>query len=167
MQYAIIYSSRTGNTKMLAEAIRSALPQNDCIYFGPPDSDALSAQKIYIGFWTDKGSCSEDLQDFIRQLTHQDVFLFGTAGFGIRSEYYDTILQNVRQLLPKTINVIGSFMCQGKMPQSIRDRYVKMAQSPNPQPNLDLLIANFDQASTHPDHHDLENLKQNLLALSV
>ena len=34
MSYAIIYSSRTGNTALLAQAIREALPQEECLYFG-------------------------------------------------------------------------------------------------------------------------------------
>ena len=34
-------------------------------------------------------------------------------------------------------------MCQGKMPQSVRDRYVKMKEMPDAKPNLDALIANF------------------------
>ena len=31
MTYSIVYSSRTGNTRMLAEALREALPREDCI----------------------------------------------------------------------------------------------------------------------------------------
>ena len=34
-RYSILYSSPTGNTKMLAEAIQEALPKEDCDYFGP------------------------------------------------------------------------------------------------------------------------------------
>lgn len=35
MTYAIVYSSRTGNTERLAQAIRQALPPEECLYFGP------------------------------------------------------------------------------------------------------------------------------------
>ena len=49
-------------------------------------------------------------------------------------------------------------MCQGKMPQSVRERYVKMQASPLPIPNLDSLIENFDHAATHPDAEDLRRL---------
>ena len=34
-RYSILFSSPTGNTKMLAEAIRDALSEEDCDYFGP------------------------------------------------------------------------------------------------------------------------------------
>jgi hypothetical protein len=56
--------------------------------------------------------------------------------------------------------VIGEFMCQGKMPQSVRDRYVKMKEKPDHAPNLDELIQNFDRALSHPDNEDLERLEE-------
>ena len=51
-------------------------------------------------------------------------------------------------------------MCQGKMPQSVRERYVKMKENPEHPANLDMLIANFDCALSHPDMDDLEKLKK-------
>lgn len=33
-RYSIIFSSKTGNTAELANAIRDALPQENCDYFG-------------------------------------------------------------------------------------------------------------------------------------
>ena len=32
--YSIIFSSPTGNTKLLADTIRDALPEENCNYFG-------------------------------------------------------------------------------------------------------------------------------------
>ena len=48
MSYAIVYSSRTGNTALLAQALREALPQEGCSYFGEPHAEALSADTIYV-----------------------------------------------------------------------------------------------------------------------
>lgn len=45
------------------------------------------------------------------------------------------------------------------MPQSVRERYIKMKNSPVPIPNVDALIANFDKALSHPDTEDLERLQ--------
>ena len=55
MTCAIVYSSRTGNTKQLAEAVRASLGEQTCLYMGPPDDRALTADRLYVGFWTDKG----------------------------------------------------------------------------------------------------------------
>ena len=62
MTCAIVYSSRTGNTKQLAEAVQAALPA--CLYMGPPDDAALAADRLYIGFWTDKGTCTRRPRTF-------------------------------------------------------------------------------------------------------
>ena len=52
-QYSILFSSLTGNTKKLADAIHKTLPQNDCEYFGAIKTPVPSSELLYIGFWTD------------------------------------------------------------------------------------------------------------------
>ena len=115
MSYAIVFSSKTGNTELLADTLHSCLPQ---------------------------------------------VFLFGTAGFGGSEEYFNKILKTVQKDLHSSNTVIGSFMCQGKMPMSVRQRYENMKKQPLHLPNLDAMIENFDKALSHPDADDLERLKQ-------
>ena len=160
MTYAIVYSSRTGNTERLAQAIRQALPPEECLYFGPPAPQARAAERIYVGFWTDKGDCDAQTRAFLSELRGKEIFLFGTAGFGGASVYFRRILTRVAQGLEASNRVIGAFMCQGKMPMAVRERYEKMLASPNPAPNLEQMIQNFDQALSHPDGEDLQRLTQ-------
>ncbi|MBQ3420911.1 MAG: hypothetical protein IJH34_04445, partial [Romboutsia sp.] len=89
MKYAIVYSSITGNTKKLAESIKNKI--NDC-YFGKPSDEALSADTIFLGFWTTKNSCSPDVQSFIEKLSDKNLFIFGTAGYNNTKEYFEQIL---------------------------------------------------------------------------
>ena len=89
-------------------------------------------------------------------------FLFGTAGFGGSDAYFEKILGQVKQSIDASNTVIGEYMCQGKMPQSVRERYMKMKENPEHPANLDLLIQNFDRALSHPDSEDLERLKKSL-----
>ena len=166
MKYAIVYSSRTGNTKMLAERIKDFSGDKDCIYFGLPSEEALNAQRIYVGFWTDKGSCDEDTAKFLKMVEGKEVFLFGTAGFGENQEYFDKILKRTAKNLPKTSKIIGRFMCQGKMPMSVRERYEKMSLSPIKIPNLKGMIENFDKALTHPNEDDLKALEEEIIDLN-
>ena len=160
MSYAIIFSSQTGNTKLLADTLHDDLPQENCCYFGTPDPAAMEADTLYVGFWTDKGTADSVTSDFLRQVHGKQVFLFGTAGFGGSEEYFNKILKAVRKSLNSSNTVIGSFMCQGKMPLSVRQRYENMKKQPLHMPNLDALIENFDKALSHPDAEDLEQLKQ-------
>lgn len=155
MSYAIVYSSPTGNTAMLAQAIREALPPAACCYFGGPDDQALSAERIYVGFWTDKGTCDEETARFLERLTDQQVFLFGTAGFGGAAAYFDQILGRVKEKLGPGAQVVGTYMCQGKMPPAVRRRYEAMEDSPR----RTAMLENFDKAVSHPDEQDLAQLR--------
>ncbi len=159
MSYSIVYSSRTGNTAKLAQTIREALPSEDCIYFGEPDPKALEAETIYLGFWTDKGSCDEASAEFLKSLTGQRLFLFGTAGFGGAPAYFGQILDRVKSKLGSGVTVVGSYMCQGKMPMSVRERYMQMEESPR----RTAMLKNFDAALNHPDAEDLTRLRAALL----
>ena len=155
MKYAIVYSSRTGNTRQLADALHNALPAEDCLYFGTPAPEALAADRVYVGFWTDKGSCDEAVAAFLQSVpAGKEVYLFGTAGFGGSPVYFDKILNAVAANLPAGVQVAGRYMCQGRMPQAVRTRYEAMPESPRRQALLD----NFDPALAHPDDDDLTRL---------
>ena len=159
-RYSIIYSSRTGNTRLLAEAIRESLPADLCNHFGTDEAGAVESEKLYVGFWTDKGAADEAALALLKRLKNKKIFLFGTAGFGESEAYFQKVLDRVKESIDESNSIIGTYMCQGKMPMAVRERYEKMKQQPNPAPNLDGLIRNFDRALTHPDDHDLEELKQ-------
>ena len=101
----------------------------------------------------------------LQKLKNKKVFLFGTAGFGGSEAYFRKILERVRQSLDASNTVVGEYMCQGRMPQTVRERYVKMKEQPEPMKNLDALIENFDRALSHPDAEDLEKLKNMIVQL--
>lgn len=42
MQYSIVYSSRTGNTRRLAQSLLEVLPAEGCLYQGPVGEQALA-----------------------------------------------------------------------------------------------------------------------------
>ena len=158
--FSIIFSSLTGNTKKLADTIHEMLPHDKCDYFGENDSRVPQSDLLYIGFWTDKGNADHKTLELLAKLKNKKIFLFGTAGFGGSDVYFKKILEQVRQSIDSSNVVIGEYMCQGKMPLSVRERYIKMKQSPEHPANLDMLIKNFDCALSHPDREDLERLKR-------
>ena len=165
--YSIVFSSRTGNTAELAEAVREALPEEACEYFGNIDGDgncddgtgAIPASNtLLVGFWTNQGVADQAAQKLLEQLRNRKIFLFGTAGFGGSEAYFQAILDKTKAFIDDSNTVIGAFMCQGKMPHSVRERYVKMKEQPDHTPNLNAMIENFDTALSHPDADDLEML---------
>ena len=162
-RYSIIFSSLTGNTKKLADTIRAVLPSEDCDYFGAPETAELHSVMLYVGFWTDKGNADSAVLQLLSKLRGKKIFLFGTAGFGGSAAYFQKILDHVKQSVDPSNTVVGEYMCQGKMPQSVRDRYMKMKAQPEHSANIDALIKNFDRAISHPDEDDLERLRKIIL----
>ena len=135
----------------------------DCIYCGITDDRALLADRIYIGFWTNQGICDDVTKEFLKKLTNQEIFLYGSAGFGLSEDYFNKIIDRTKELIPNTVKLVGHFMCQGKMPMSVKEKYLKMKEDKVNVPNLDMLIDNFDKALSHPDDRDFDNLKNAIL----
>lgn len=157
MSYSIVYATSTGNTKLLADNVAEVLG-SECVYFGQPDEKAKESDVIFIGFWTDKGTCNEEIKDFILGLKNKKIVLFGSAGAGDK-DYLNMVINNVKKEIDKSCEVIGEFMCQGKMQQSVKARYeIMLAEKPGDKQILSL-IKNFEEALNHPNEEDLNRLK--------
>ena len=164
MKYAVVYESATGNTKMLAEEIKKALGDSECIYFGIAEGNIRSMTKdadiVFIGFWTDKGECSGKAAQYMGTLHDRNVFLFGTAGFGGSQQYFSEIIKRVSGCLPEGNVLAGTYMCQGKMPESVRKRYEAMQKEAPQDEKVKMMIENYDRALIHPDEEDLLHLRE-------
>lgn len=155
MKIAIIYKSLTGNTKLVAQAIQNALSEDEVIYAGEPQ-DTIEADLYLIGTWIDKGNCAKEIAEFAGGLNGKKIAVFATAGFGGSKEYFDALEERIRAQVPKTNQIEGFFFCQGKMPMSVRERYVSMMQANPEDKKLQVRIKNFDEALNHPNEDDLQ-----------
>lgn len=167
MEYSIVYSSQTGNTKMLADALHDALSADECTYFGIPEKADTGSSMEYVGFWTDKGTADAAALAYIGSLRGKKVFLFGTAGFGGSQAYFEKIIERVKEHLDESNTLVGWYMCQGKMPPSVRARYEAMKSQPQHPANIDPLIENYDKALSHPDEADVSGLIKAVLSLDL
>ena len=158
--YAIVIESRTGNTALLGQRLQDVLPKENCLYVGKPSEEALAAPVLFVGFWTDKGQADAVTLEFLRKLHGKTVYLFGTAGFGISEKYFQSIIGRTQAALAEDNMLAASFMCQGKMPLAVRERYEKNLLEQPLNDKLREMIANFDQALSHPDAQDLADLTQ-------
>lgn len=165
MSYAIVVSSKTGNTKLLADTILEVLDANKVNYCGKIAECAKEADTLFIGFWTDKGTCDENMKKFLNELKEKKIFLFGTAGFGESKVYFEKIIERVKGELDSSNEVIGSYMCQGKMPIQVRERYIALQKEHPADREYELLIRNFDQALAHPNEADQEQLRRAIEAV--
>ena len=159
MKIAIVYKSITGNTKLLAEAIKEEIPTNQLVYFGEPKEN-IQADLYIIGSWTDKGMCATEIADFMKSIKNSKVAYFGTAGFGGSEEYFNRLFERIKTNIDDSNKILGEFFCQGKMPMQVKDRYVNLIKEHPDDKNLKVSIENFDKALTHPDKNDIQNAKE-------
>lgn len=158
MKVTIMYDSKTGNTKQIGEAIASACNEYDIVYVGVI-KEQIDADLYFIGSWTDKGNCSSVVTKVCQTLHHKKIAIFGTCGFGGSPEYQETLSQRFIAQIPADNRILDHFYCMGKMPLTVRDRYVSMLQEHPDDKKLAVSIENFDQALTHPNTQDEETAR--------
>lgn len=155
MGVQIIYTSRTGNTEKLAEAVFAAVPVKEKNVKRIEERTERDDGELYlIGFWTDRGTASAEILDLLSGLHGKKVALFGTCGMGNDPDYYKRILNSIAAFIPDDCEYLGGFLCQGKMPIQVRQRYESMREVSD-DGRIDRMIRNFDEALLHPDRDDL------------
>lgn len=159
LEYLVLYDSESGNTKNVAAAIFSHLPGNSKDLIDITTDKTIPEAKLYfIGYCVHRGTCSMAVSDFLSSLSGKKIALFGTCGMGNSPDYYDRIEHSVSAWIESDNEYLGSFLCQGKMPRKVRQKYEAMRNEENCA-QVDLFIRNFDEALPHPDSLDLEHAK--------
>lgn len=158
MTYMIVYSSITGNTEIIAHAIKERLDEKYCAFYGKPGAIVKQdAELIFVGFWVSMGSCSEEIKRYLQSLENKKFFLFGTAGFGGSENYFQKILKEIKEHISESNTIVDSFMCQGKMPNSVLERYKKLREEQPKNSNILQMIHNYETALAHPDINDVKS----------
>ena len=158
MSYAIAVSSKTGNTRLVADGLEREFGR-DVVYFGgiPRTPDDLSgAENVLVGFWTDKGTCDGEVASFLAGLHGKRVFLFGTAGFGGSRAYFEQIASRAAENLAPDSELVGWEMCQGRMSPAVRERFERMLEQNPGDARAQAMVDNFDRALEHPNEADVQ-----------
>ncbi|MEG0393100.1 flavodoxin family protein [Anaerorhabdus sp.] len=163
MEYAIVYVSKTGNTKMLVDVIKKCVP-GECVYEGDVTKSDNLPELIFVGSGVDKGNFYPSVLEFLKNMRDKKVFLFGTAWFQKTQTYYDRIIKIVRSSVYPGNKVIGDFMCQGKMPLLIKNKCEKMDRK-TAKFDIDLFLKGFDETLLHPNESDFKHFERILLTI--
>jgi len=157
MKTLLIYSSKTGNTKKVAEAIGEALEvipvpveENP----NPADYDLIVA-----GYWVDRGTADGKMKSYLAKISGKKVALFATLGAEPDSEHADKCLDNGAALLGEGSEVVGRFICQGKVSEEMVDMMKKMFPAGHPHAMTPERLARIDKAASHPNAADLAAAK--------
>ena len=158
MTRCIIYSSITGNTRQLAEAMARAEGSPLYTVQDAPNPEMFSL--LALGFWVRKGRPDDRMLRFMESVRNAKVYLFGTLGAWPDSPHAKRCIQETQRLLSAQGNtVIGHFLCQGKVnPKIVTASAQKGTHSLTPE-----RAARLAEAEHHPDAQDIANAVQTWL----
>jgi len=156
MKSLIVYSSRTGNTRKVAEAIFELWPEPKEIHpvetAPPPDGFDF----IAMGFWVNEGNADQKARIYMQSLSGKKIALFGTLGAYPDSDHARNTLEKIKTELAGN-DILGGFMCQGRVDPDVADKIKKIAPEPvsgEPRKRNRIIEAEY-----HPDEKDLANAR--------
>lgn len=151
MKQLVVYSSKGGNTKKLAEAAFLRLPEEKDIYpvaHAPLPGDYDVA---VIAFWFQGGQPDADSQEYLKKCSGTTrVFLIGCHGAAPDSDHVRMGMNKAMELASGA-NIVGTFSCQGEVPKQVLEN----AANQNPQPAW---LQEAYSANGHPDNNDIYNM---------
>lgn len=156
MEYKVVYASKTGNTQKIAMKIFGTIPGKSKDVQRVEEICGEEADTYFVGFWNDRGTCSKEIMDFMSGLHGKKVGLFGTCGMGQSKEYFSVVGNQVAALLPDDNEYLGCFLCAGKMPPQVLEKY-KMIQIQDDTPAIRAMIGAYEEAMLHPNEEDFRN----------
>jgi len=160
LKYLVLYHSETGNTQQLAREVFSTLQGNSKDLMNLADNKKKPDAKIYfVGFEVYKGTCSMEVIQCLSELHGKQIVLFGTCGIKPASDYHRLIESKVSVWIEDDNQYRGLFLCQGKMPIKVRNKYESLLEKDRCG-EIKQMVQNFDEAMLHPDSEDFRKIRK-------
>ncbi len=159
MKSLIIYSSITGNTKSVAEAILEVLPQGTVIAPVQNAPDPGAYDFIALGFWVNKAQPDALLQKYLEQVKDKTIAFFGTLAAYPDSEHAQKTIENA-QALGCANHVLGCFLCQGRLAQKRFEACMSENYQSTKHPMTSERKNRLLEASKHPNPEDFQNAQK-------
>jgi len=158
----IIYSSLTGNTAKVANAIAEEIGC-ESVSFSEFKGNLDEFDFIGVGFFVDKGGADTKFTKFYKEnIKNKKIGVFMTLGAEPKSEHAKMSLKKVEdELIANGCEVLCDFACQGAIDPKLIEMMRKMAEKGNsPHPITPEREARWANAASHPDEADLANAKK-------
>ena len=158
MKNLIVYSSKGGNTKKLAEELFKQLPEDKDIAPVSTAPDPGKYDVVCVGFWLKGGQPDPAAQEYLKQCSGK-IFLFATHGAAPGSDHAKMALNKAGELAANA-TVIGSFSCQGE----VSEKMMETAANKDPQPPW---LGDAPAAKGHPNASDFMELSEALITAGL
>jgi flavodoxin len=158
MKTLIVYSSNSGNTRKLAEAVQDVLPPGKNVIRPVQDNpDPKEFDLVILGFWLQAGKADPRSSEYLEKLKNVKLFLFATHGAVANSAHARDAMK-AAEALATSCEIVGTFNCQGE----VKAEVLAKAQTNNPIPSW---VKDAAEAVGHPDSKDVENLRKAILTV--
>jgi flavodoxin len=157
MKSLVVYSSQTGNTRKLAEAVFEALPGEKALYPVDEAPDPSDYGFIALGFWFMQGKPDPKSAEFLGRIGKKPLFLFATHAAAADSDHANQGMEMAKSLAIES-DIRGTYSCQGEASPKILEK-----ASNKPQPPV--WLAQAPDAVGHPNESDIEVLNHQLAKL--
>jgi flavodoxin len=154
----IVYSSKTGNTRKLAEGIHRGLAEalrTARIAAVEENPDPGEAPWVLVGFWADRGNADQKALRYLKSLEGRRIGLFGTLGAYPDSDHAGDIRKSVLDQAEEKNTVLGCFLCQGRIDPALTEQF-KSLPADNPHAMTEERMQRHLEAAKHPDERDIK-----------
>jgi len=158
MKSLVIYSSKTGNTQAVANAILEIMPEECGIFTVEEAPEPDSYDLIAMGFWVDRGTADAKAQVYMKKIHNQKVILFATLGAYPDSDHARDCMARAALLMDSSNELLGTFICQGKLDNKLVEGF-KTLPKDHPHALTPERIARHQEASKHPNEEDFSKAK--------
>lgn len=159
MKILLTYSSKTGNTRKVAEGIYEILPEGSLITPIEENINPNEFDLILVGFWVDKGMADEKAKKYMEKIEGKKVGVFGTLGAYPDSDHAKKTLKRVRELLEVKNEVIAEFLCQGKVDPKLIEKFKELPAG-HPHGMTEERRKRHEEASKHPNEQDIKEAQK-------
>lgn len=154
MKSLVIYSSQTGNTRKLAEAVYDVLTGEKEIFPTSAAPEPSEYDFIAAGFWLKAGKPDPDTSSYLPRIKGKSLFLFATHGAAAASQHAVDAMAAAKELAGAA-KIMGTFNCPGAVDP-------KLIETAGAKPQPPVWLADAPAATGHPDAADIAALKERL-----
>ena len=154
MKTLVVYSSLTGNTQYIAQGIYEALSEDKELCAVEDIESLEDFDQIILGYWVDKGGPDKKASDLMKAIKGKKVGLFATLGAYPDSDHARTSLERGLALVEKDNEVIGSFICQGRIAEALKQR-MEILPEGHPHYPDEKRRKRWADADGHPNEEDV------------
>lgn len=155
MKLLITYSSKTGNTKRLAEGIYKNIQLGNVDLKAISEVEDLNAyDTLLVGYWVDKGGPNDEAAEFMKGIEGKRVGIFATLGAYPDSQHgWDSLLRG-EDLVKEKNTILGKYICQGAVDERLIEVFKKFEPG-NPHAITPEKLKRYEIAKQHPNEADM------------